>query len=159
MINTVIDDIKTIVEAYAGIPELPSMAFYAIEQFDLHLESLYPCTVAYAQLSSVQPYANLRGYDVSIVSLDKMPIREVGETDNVFQKRVYDLQELLKRFIQNVVVNMTTLSLNFQYSLTNDIINFESQEQYLEWDLVGVIATFNVTVNVSEFICDMPFNF
>ncbi len=157
--NLITDQIKEIVEAYQGTPELPVFSFSPLEETNLHLENTYPLVVSYFRTATAQISGEQKSYDVVLLCLEKMPERIVGQTDVDYQKIILDKQELFKKFLQHVVYFLQSPNHNYLYTLTGDLIRFIDTQEYLEWDLFGTEAQFNLLANTEGFVCDLPFNF
>jgi hypothetical protein len=166
MINNVIDNCQKVIEAARidnilpnpPLPQVKWFNFSRLEDFELHSEVNYPICLVNVRTSSAQIEGTMKTYEVSLMCLSKIPIRDYTETDNQFQKKIDEILELYKKFIQHVCYFLTNTNYSFYYTLENDLVSFNDVVDFTEWALIGVEGNFTLSTNTGGFVCELTFD-
>lgn len=136
------NDVEEIVNASKGV-----LNFLNIEDEDISVNQKTPVIIIQVEttgvLAGVDNDRQIRSFDPSIMALDIMPRREIGESDIFYEQKLYKREGELKDLIEQILFFLTEEEFKFKYEFEGDLL-FTSLREVTDNELFGVEGIFNL---------------
>jgi len=147
MSRLIIRDIEKIVGA-----SKTNLHFLNIAETELRDNQRYPVCIALSKTAALASDLQLKNYDVTVVILEKMPIREPEDSDFKFESKIDARQEEFISIVEEIIAILVGEEFNFPYSIVGDV-SFDSLSQFTDYELIGVRADFTLSERYNPVKC------